>query len=114
MSPRPGVALLAEGVGRNINLDEFGETYRMSPSSRRAWVEMVEPAAVLDNLPLSPSSRRAWVEMAKGISASGLNTRVALLAEGVGRNMNILNKVKRHSSVALLAEGVGRNRHPRR
>ena len=35
--------------------------------------------------------------------------RVALLAEGVGRNMDRYNRERRRTSVALLAEGVGRN-----
>ena len=34
----------------------------MSPSSRRAWIEMVSP--VTSNLlTTSPSSRRAWIEI---------------------------------------------------
>ncbi len=57
-----GVALLAEGVGRN----RLGHLRRLpdevSPSSRRAWVEIIRRVAYLRK-PL-----------------------VALLAEGVGRN----------------------------
>ena len=56
------VALLAEGVGRNCG-----------------WMDM------LTSTPRSPSSRRAWVEIVSPIIGSG-KTKVALLAEGVGRN----------------------------
>ena len=56
------VALLAEGVDRNLSsaLDEIDQ--RESPSSRRAWIE------------ISPASQ----EMTRA--------SVALLAEGVDRN----------------------------
>ena len=57
---------------------------------------------------LSPSSRRAWVEISQ-ISAPSRNTQVALLAEGVGRNRSIAHGVNVVVVVALLAEGVGRN-----
>ena len=56
------VALLAEGVGRNpFLLDKLLRSDK-SPSSRRAWVEMVifaRPSVRVG----SPSSRRAWVEI---------------------------------------------------
>ena len=35
--------------------------------------------------------------------------RVALLAEGVGRNQHMDELVRKEHAVALLAEGVGRN-----
>ena len=34
------VALLAEGVDRNIHATFFPAAERMSPSSRRAWIEI--------------------------------------------------------------------------
>ena len=55
-----------------------------SPSSRRAWVEII----VYDGEELlggSPSSRRAWVEISMPRLSRG-SRAVALLAEGVGRN----------------------------
>ena len=60
---------------------------------------------------MSPSSRRAWIEIVRYVcqwSGSG----VALLAEGVDRNFahRVYHK---HTSVALLAEGVDRNHTPR-
>ena len=35
------VALLAEGVGRNLSIDVIMEPDSKSPSSRRAWVEIL-------------------------------------------------------------------------
>ena len=35
------VALLAEGVDRNLYLGEVPEGQERSPSSRRAWIEMM-------------------------------------------------------------------------
>ena len=82
------VALLAEGVDRN----------------NHAWTSFV-----LDNM--SPSSRRAWIEIVylqPGIPNAG---SVALLAEGVDRNCK--EREDRHIwAVALLAEGVDRNTIP--
>ena len=56
------VALLAEGVDRN----QYGWFERLlqygSPSSRRAWIEIVH-GHNLPPLNRSPSSRRAWIEM---------------------------------------------------
>ena len=59
---KPRVALLAEGVDRNL------------PSIGRPGT-----------LARSPSSRRAWIEIALGSPRSGAGG-VALLAEGVDRN----------------------------
>ena len=56
------VALLAEGVDRNILQSEPGTSLRASPSSRRAWIEI------------------------EGTDRSAGQARVALLAEGVDRN----------------------------
>ena len=57
----------------------------------------------------SPSSRRAWIEIANKEKAM-VTFNVALLAEGVDRNMEDLAAVKGKSNiVALLAEGVDRN-----
>ena len=56
------VALLAEGVDRNVHTDTRGGKATWSPSSRRAWIE-IRP---------TPSQREIHP--------------VALLAEGVDRN----------------------------
>ena len=78
------VALLAEGVDRNLT-----------------WLT---PRACY---PLSPSSRRAWIEMMT--QHHNIKTpQVALLAEGVDRNFleyGLFSQI----CVALLAEGVDRN-----
>ena len=102
------VALLAEGVDRNEEAKENIYDGVSSPSSRRAWIEILylhhgrrnRPVALLAEgvdrnivvtlsaavLPRSPSSRRAWIEIHV---FSSLCTRlsVALLAEGVDRNL---------------------------
>ena len=55
----------------------------------------------------SPSSRRAWIEIGL-VSAAAEWDKVALLAEGVDRNMMAMYR-RTALSVALLAEGVDRN-----
>ena len=77
-----------------------------SPSSRRAWIEILF-GGWDSALTTSPSSRRAWIEIAL-CSAKKSTSRVALLAEGVDRNRFPLLRY-RHERVALLAEGVDRN-----
>ena len=89
---RARVALLAEGVDRN-ELEGFDDKEgTLSPSSRRAWIEIAERVN-LDDLDLvallaegvdrnyealqignradqSPSSRRAWIEIFPCLSLS--------------------------------------------
>ena len=55
----------------------------------------------------SPSSRRAWIEMVVSYTAYA-DYKVALLAEGVDRNGLIPSRLHLQN-VALLAEGVDRN-----
>ena len=79
------VALLAEGVDRNVYDDNVGFGLSVSPSSRRAWIEIRAMNTVWCST-ASPSSRRAWIEICTG----GRKCRyeaVALLAEGVDRNL---------------------------
>ena len=58
----PIVALLAEGVDRNMYTGcRLGELIA-SPSSRRAWIEIGENRRKKADW-WSPSSRRAWIEM---------------------------------------------------
>ena len=78
------VALLAEGVGRNCAKNGIPKAPALSPSSRRAWVEM--------------HRMTIWPR----------GSSVALLAEGVGRNPTT-HPPSPPRAVALLAEGVGRN-----
>ena len=102
---------------------------QVSPSSRRAWIEICHskpfllPSLVallaegvdrnsyweeaLYQKKTSPSSRRAWIEIAPRWGCFQPR-RVALLAEGVDRNWTF-SKISGSSTVALLAEGVDRN-----
>ena len=57
---------------------------------------------------MSPSSRRAWIEILAGYVKTTVYT-VALLAEGVDRNLTCPGLSLRRPMVALLAEGVDRN-----
>ena len=58
---------------------------------------------------MSPSSRRAWIEIVQGCGRHRLR-HVALLAEGVDRNHSIAILSSLLECVALLAEGVDRNK----
>ena len=79
------VALLAEGVDRNLDVHPDAAIGAESPSSRRAWIEI---------------PRRAAAPTGEG---------VALLAEGVDRNHLRVVSLPQSPQVALLAEGVDRN-----
>ena len=57
---------------------------------------------------MSPSSRRAWIEITPAV-AEKARRGVALLAEGVDRNAFQRQNLKTDFRVALLAEGVDRN-----
>ena len=78
------VALLTEGVDRNVDVMAYAMAHSKSPSSRRAWIEISTPR----------EKRPGW--------------SVALLAEGVDRNTTSLVPSP-FSVVALLTEGVDRN-----
>ena len=102
------VALLAEGVDRNVFLPDVSGVVGSSPSSRRAWIEIRSADEVrrhsrvallaegVDRNSLcllvtrfhqrSPSSRRAWIEISMGGGNRPEPYKVALLAEGVDRN----------------------------
>ena len=62
--------------------------FLLSPSSRRAWIEIPIGVSSLVCCPLSPSSRRAWIEM-DTLVLSSLLYAVALLTEGVDRNPQV-------------------------
>ena len=85
------VALLAEGVDRNLSWLTPRACCCPSPSSRRAWIEILGYSSGL--LPsTSPSSRRAWIEIAM-LPPRSLFAPVALLAEGVDRNIRCVNTI---------------------
>ena len=104
----PDVALLAEGVGRNI---ERLKTVKVAHVALLA--EGVGRNRCVDGLVRcqcgSPSSRRAWVEIPTPQRKPRPLT-VALLTEGVGRNHWWMEDGVLPGQVALLTEGVGRNR----
>ena len=106
------VALLAEGVDRNPGYEILPFWKDTSPSSRRAWIE-IYALLKLHILPSSPSSRRAWIEIIAIVPAFAALT-VALLAEGVDRNILDGGALIPDLEVALLAEGVDRNFSSRR
>ena len=62
---------------------------------------------VIDLVDVSPSSRRAWIEIRRRAYQRG-SSPVALLAEGVDRN-HFGKSCRDLVMVALLAEGVDRN-----
>mgnify|MGYP001637957623 CR=1 FL=1 len=101
------VALLAEGVDRNIAYGGQIDKAKVSPSSQRAWIEIQKFYEIRHSASVSPSSQRAWIEIQqrKGRNRMG---HVALLAEGVDRN-NVPMIAFATVIVALLAEGVDRN-----
>ena len=126
------VALLAEGVDRNIDPNAAPYAAPGSPSSRRAWIEIstvVSAASYVSTVALlaegvdrnilpdlydvrrtmSPSSRRAWIEIWRYPPCSA-PAWVALLAEGVDRNRAWPATLVSRAKVALLAEGVDRNK----
>ena len=80
-----------------------------SPSSRRAWIEILLP---------SPAKRLGGVALlAEGVDRNSADTLpemkahwVALLAEGVDRNWAETVEYTTPQTVALLAEGVDRNK----
>ena len=80
------VALLAEGVDRNHEGGVCILVEDASPSSRRAWIEILKCHCAFPPILLSPSSRRAWIEI-RISSVESLGKSVALLAEGVDRNL---------------------------
>ena len=79
------VALLAEGVDRNHAITKKKRIFAVSPSSRRAWIEIFNA---------THKTKMRYV---------------ALLAEGVDRNVPCHPVWYIVIIVALLAEGVDRN-----
>ena len=110
----PRVALLAEGVDRNKDYLHSDIPNVLSPSSRRAWIEIdrlsqhalhhvvallaegvdrnwlsIVPAVLLL---MSPSSRRAWIEIVKkkgeaSLLSSPSSRRAWIEIDAMGRRM---------------------------
>ena len=124
------VALLAEGVDRNWSRASKPPECKPSPSSRRAWIEIIAPKVFNPSAVMSPSSRRAWIEIGRprcsGHSPTSPSSRRAWIeidrqprregprASPSSRRAWIEIFRCRFApstlSVALLAEGVDRNR----
>ena len=105
-----GVALHPEGVDRNLLLSYIRLDKLASPSTRRAWIE------ILRSVPLlrphgSPSTRRAWIEIRTKPSPRK-KCVVALHPEGVDRNIVEAIQQCELCTVALHPEGVDRNVKP--
>ena len=126
------VALLAEGVDRNTYDSKDMKHGQVSPSSRRAWIEIggrnyitqkgwqvalltegvdrnTPGSTIWLNTPASPSSRRAWIEISKWDmvrwdSAKSPSSRRAWI------EMLKVVRFEKLNFVALLTEGVDRNR----
>ena len=85
-APGRYVALLAEGVDRNLSIWAVRASLSTSPSSRRAWIEITSALPSPQKAGESPSSRRAWIEISRNATTIA-DLYVALLAEGVDRNL---------------------------
>ena len=84
--PPVEVALLAEGVDRNLTFGHGITPFRMVALLAEGVDRNLLLGIISGRLEMSPSSRRAWIEIA-ALSPSGRPQRVALLAEGVDRNL---------------------------
>ena len=84
------VALHPEGVDRNHGAKDFSRDAAMSPSTRRAWIEIYKVAMLKSNgvdrnsthtnvrqtRKQSPSTRRAWIEISpKTVCITSLRSR---------------------------------------
>ena len=78
------VALHPEGVDRNWNRATTKQRLKLSPSTRRAWIEIAKEKPALQTK-RSPSTRRAWIEIVTKLLHNE-RVIVALHPEGVDRN----------------------------
>ena len=74
-------------------LTEYMVPVIMSPSARRAWIEILFLAKIFV-LAGSPSARRAWIEIRKQRFPRSAES-VALRKEGVDRNFLLISSTKR-------------------
>ena len=79
----------------------------MSPSSRRAWIEIPLVADDVLQVAESPSSRRAWIEIAW--LDNGWRRHWSPSSRRAWIEMELINLSESARDVALLAEGVDRN-----
>ena len=83
-STRRPVALCEEGVDRNFETYDGKHGRGMSPSAKRAWIEIVLRCATITPM-TSPSAKRAWIEIFAYVDVP-CGCCVALCEEGVDRN----------------------------
>ena len=57
------VALHPEGVDRNLRNTDAARMWLLSPSTRRAWIEIPCDVPLSAVCEVSPSTRRAWIEI---------------------------------------------------
>ena len=84
LNPLFPVALHPEGVDRNKHPSLHHIEFGVSPSTRRAWIE-IERSMPFEKIFASPSTRRAWIEIQR-LRRKAKALRVALHPEGVDRN----------------------------
>ena len=94
---RQGVALLAEGVDRNLRQVLYHGLKPLVALLAEGVDRNAVPAHPKYVALWSPSSRRAWIEMGLRACAPPL-ARVALLAEGVDRNLTLCHGKKSSES----------------
>ena len=101
------VALHPEGVDRNKNQDKNKIFLKKSPSTRRAWIEILKRGRKSPSNPvaLHPEGVDRNDVVAHLIGYNG----VALHPEGVDRNIRYFARVVMEQDVALHPEGVDRN-----
>ena len=70
------VALHPEGVDRNLvkSMADYVQN-KVSPSTRRAWIEIYPIRVLSSDASSSPSTRRAWIEMRNFSTAAGFSSR---------------------------------------
>ena len=79
------VALHPEGVDRNCLGGNGDSCLLLSPSTRRAWIEIPRVNQYTRAFLWSPSTRRAWIEIDEAVTML-YALAVALHPEGVDRN----------------------------
>ena len=104
------VALHPEGVDRNHFCGSRFGGCKLSPSTRRAWIEILGFPIAVCLICLSPSTRRAWIEIKLAVMLVFGMPIVALHPEGVDRNESGKYWLAAHFAVALHPEGVDRNK----
>ena len=103
------VALHPEGVDRNHTPETICCTPLQSPSTRRAWIEIVVTFPAYEDTSVALHPEGVDRNNIKNVHYAVM-TAVALHPEGVDRNYTKLTRAKQRTRVALHPEGVDRNR----